>query len=664
MDRSNSSVNTDMVEKFLHIPCDKRREYLRPVLTRMYVDENNTLKRISERMKEDPDQCRAHFRRWRIKKSTTTKEKNTTISVLGKRLRQDGISTCDVTINQGSSSKNVDKKQLKLYIHGTTRRSDPLILHPGIFLRHDIPYAARIHGLGKRDISSPPSTSLHIPSNVTVRSPEAMASSSRPQNGLSPTMQPIKRKVLLNRPRLFLDGKDQGLVAELTADQQESLATWLHDFWMCSFMTVKYWGRGPEIWTQSLIKFKSFAGMHPSNEFEVGFDLNDESARPAWRETSPQRKNQFSSMDAEDLPFAAEAILKTVQTPPDELKAEAFVFAIRSRISAIDSIFPFHVAARYLDGAKTCCLVMDTPVNRLQGFHAINVRYINNFGFTVLDLLFISILRSHSKVSLGIVCGKLAGQSQYARQDVDPCGRWDVDSPCIRQLYTSGGPTIPHEWKHIFCHTMPGENIFGMICCLVCLIAPRADPCLTAEVSIVELLGDGSTDGCQHPALRPAELASKILHRGWEILISILQLEREEDKSYDCDGDVHDLEDVIVYCANPKHGHIWAAIQAELLTYRRLNKIDNWLSPNFDMEKLKKGLEGNDEELLRKFAQNPDDETGESKLRNYSNCGYFYETHHAFFARREEACNSYYANLDGSELLSLSRWSIRIRNPK
>ncbi|OTB13838.1 hypothetical protein K445DRAFT_319727 [Daldinia sp. EC12] len=67
MDTPNSLANNGLVEKFLCIPYDGRWECFKRALIRMYMDENNTLKRISERMKEEygftvyPHQYRAHF---------------------------------------------------------------------------------------------------------------------------------------------------------------------------------------------------------------------------------------------------------------------------------------------------------------------------------------------------------------------------------------------------------------------------------------------------------------------------------------------------------------------------------------------------------------------------------------------------------------------------
>ncbi|KAI1659367.1 hypothetical protein F4813DRAFT_352708 [Daldinia decipiens] len=832
MELSNSSTGNSPVEKFLHIPYDQRWEYLRPVIIRMYLEENSTMKRLSQRMKDEygfnaqAGQYQSHFRKWKIKKRITTKEKNVIISALGKRIRKDGVSSSNVTINQGQGdfAKSVDKKQLKRYINQDIRQSEPLTLNPGIFFRHNLPYAALIHSLGGHDAYSPATSTPHS-LDFTINSPPEAASPSSPKNALSPTMQQVQQSILFNRARLFLEGRDRDLITQLTADERKPLAIWLHDFWIYSFMTVKYWGRGPETWDQRLINFKSFAGVvppspvYPSLDQEAGlssrshsipdsptqlcrwsihykppayeslpsppaeihrsedqFDIDDESTWTKWPTNGSNRdltstlaqglqENQFSSVETSELPFATHSVVKAAEKSTDELKAEAFGFAIMSRnidviVDIIDdykdslpvwfsTIFPFHLAARFLDGYKACCMIMDTLVGRVDESGSIGAKYTDDNGYTVLDILFTTIIRSHSKAPLDLLGDVSAGQSRYAGQEVDPCGRWDVDSSCVRRLYAHGSSTIPHEWKHMFCHTsvqaichcissmftapwrpnidtpsgifttrcsccglelkvgplhalvltalflanhgMPGENLFGMISCLVCLLTHDADPSITGEVSITQLLGYGSEDECQHSRITPAELASQIycerssswthdVKRGWEILLSILRLYFTKDQhrstlpsmsdtgvdhisdndssdgmafksddSSHCQHGVHEIKPYVnyelVHCGDRRLGHIWAAIQAELVTYRRLGEDDGWLSPNFDMEKLRKGLEDNDEGLLREFANNPDGVTGESKLKGYSHCGLF-DAENPFCATREEVCTSYYANLD------------------
>ncbi|KAI0848813.1 hypothetical protein F5Y00DRAFT_270010 [Daldinia vernicosa] len=823
MNPSTSSTGNGPVEKFLGIPYNQRWEYLKPVIMRMYLEENNKLKRVSERMKDEYSfnaqigQYQSHFRKWDVRKRTITGEKDAVITALGKRLRQDGISTSNAIINQGDSAKSVDKKQLKRYINQSIREDEPATLHPGIFARYNLPYAALIHSLKGQGSFSPSGASPYTPEYLTINSPQGTVSASSPQDALSPTMQLVKRKTLLNRARLFLEGREGDLMAQLATDELKCVATWLHDFWIYSFMTVKYWGRGPETWDLSLIKFKSFAGMVPPSPIDLfidqesgpssrphlipdgptqlcrwsihykepdyeglpsppaelhrsedRFDIDDESTWTEWPLNGTNRdltntlarglqENQFSSIETNELPFATDSVMNAAEKSTDELKAETFGFAIMSRnmnviensildystkdLDILSATFPFHLAARFLDGAKTCCLIFEQLVNNLQGSCSIGLKYIDSSGFTVLDTLFVTILRSHSKTSFDILLGgEFADQSQHAGQEVDPCGRWDADSPCIRQLYASGSPKIPHEWKHVFCHTsvqaichsisaifsvdwspdintssglfkrrcsccglelkfgplhalvltafylandgMPGENLFGMICCLVCLLTHHADPYAAVEISIPELLGRGSMDICQHVTMNPAELAQEIhsermaswtheVNRGWGIFLYILRLDREK-KDYndydDYDDEDYDNEDSDgcfhifgpTYSNNRQLGQIWAAIQAELLTYRRLSEDDSWLSVNFDMEKLWRALEDNDEELLREFADNPDDKTGESKLEKYSSCGHFHYALHPLCAMREEVCNSYYANLDNWERTTFIRtWDLR-----
>ncbi|KAI1099472.1 hypothetical protein F4804DRAFT_83677 [Jackrogersella minutella] len=224
---------------------------------------------------------------------------------------------------------------------------------------------------------------------------------------------------------------------------------------------------------------------------------------------------------------------------------------------------------------------------------------------------------------------------------------------------------------------MPGENLFGMVACLVCLLTFRADPTVTAEVSIAAILGHDTVDECQHAQMNPADLASQLLmlkgevwkdevRLDWEVLIAILQhdiakrqgkattAENEDKDEYEdhCHHDIHKEESderiKIIYCGNQQLGTIWAAIQAEWLTYRRLREKDTWLSPCFDMRILLRGLDDNDDECLSQLAGG-DEDAEERRLRDYSHCGFFDKAENPGCAGREEACTSYYANLDDWE---------------
>ena len=185
---------------------------------------------------------------------------------------------------------------------------------------------------------------------------------------------------------------------------------------------------------------------------------------------------------------------------------------------------------------KTCCLVFDT----IQEFHAsLRKLYVNDVGHIILDQLMIYILKSHTSCSPDVVDETFKKDSCFEGEDINICGRWDADSDFVRDLLASRMPGIPHEWKHIFCHTSAqtichcirtefypdwapdinhpsglfvrrcrpcglklqlqplhtlvivasyltfsgceGETLFGLLACLLCLLRNGADPLLVAS---------------------------------------------------------------------------------------------------------------------------------------------------------------------------------------
>jgi len=83
-------------------------------------------------------------------------------------------------------------------------------------------------------------------------------------------------------------------------------------------------------------------------------------------------------------------------------------------------------------------------------------------------------------------------------------------------------------------------------------------------------------------------------------------------------------------------GHIWAAVQTELLTYRRLRDGDSWNSENFDMATILENLKsrtGISIGLVQKSLMKP-----------YCACGRFDDT--CGFVLRGLAAKDYFSNLD------------------
>lgn len=415
-------------------------------------------------------------------------------------------------------------------------------------------------------------------------------------------------------------------------------------------------------------------------------------------------------------------------------------------------IYPFHLLTSFLDGSKTCCNLLDAALNDLACHGSIDKLYVNNHGHTVVDNLMMSILKGHTDCQPAIVDDKLAKMKRFTGEEVDICGRWDADSDCVRELFAAGHSTIPIEWKHMFCHTSvqaichcigrlfgpvfapeintpsglftkgcqacgkklqilplhslvlitfhlarsgcPGENLFGMLACLVCLLANGANPSLTADVSLDALMNRDRATECSHEGLDPVQLAelvpeslmtgwSEEVVLGWQVFCSMLRYarderrtksrgtsnskekareddfraflefsddemsvdERSDDEESEWESDVDEE-----LCPHSKSvtgnfygrskviGTLWAAIQTELLTYRRLTEDDPWISENFDMRSLLSGLENGGRITIPLVEEN--------MMKEFCQCGRFLEVTDEACACVDEACNEYFSNLD------------------
>ncbi|KAI0165353.1 hypothetical protein GGR52DRAFT_585396 [Hypoxylon sp. FL1284] len=749
------------VERFLHIPYDQRWERLKSTIIQICIEDDSRIPQLAKRMKEQYSfDARPHQYLYQFK--------NAVVSTLGKHRLVS--STSDATLHEGGYEKALAKKTLKQHIYQSIRQSKPPSWNAGILLRHNVPYSALLCSLGDsppQDASSP-GTGPPTPQYLTVNNNQGGGSPSSSNNAISPTMQPVQKKESLDRATLFIESRMEELMTRITSEERESIITWLHDFWMYSFMTAKYWGRGPKIWTPSLINLKcpSDEQLDPElcrwtihyvnnidyeyppssspedhEQSEEQFDIEDESTWTEWHRGDDRlEKDNFSTVQT--LPMAADLVMKTtlgIAIMSRNLESVWSVLGFSNYEGypdLVSPILPFHLAAEYLDGGRSCS-------------NSIGINCVDGLGHTVLDTLLVTILRSHSTAPPRVLGDSFIGQSRFYGQEVDPCGRWDADSPCIRHLYASGEQTIPREWKHAFCHTSvqatchtiavifqntqrpdinvpsglftsrcsrhgcklvvgplhalvltafylaqfgcPGETLFGMVSCLVCLLVYRADPCATAEVSVSAIFGhDTADDECRHQQVNPAELARQAgpeildawtpeARLGWNTLIALLEhdialrrrkrmyLERKAGSTEDgsdvdvnltsnkaseeemCEHKDHKEERYFrmknIYCGNQQLGRIWATTQAELLTYRRLTAHDSWLSARFRMQDIVDGLKKSDDTYLDRLVDGTRDTEGYS-LKDHSRCGFFFDVQNSGCVRREEACNAYYGNLD------------------
>lgn len=246
------------------------------------------------------------------------------------------------------------------------------------------------------------------------------------------------------------------------------------------------------------------------------------------------------------------------------------------------------------------------------------------------------------------------------------------------------------------------EDLFGIIACLLCLLCKGANPILTADLSAPGLFGRHHVFGCSHQSLDPLQLADRLpphlyeswspsLQTGWSVMCHVLKLSQkawqpdlhqwsqhitdtghfgqlvtypddamemswalesdididrrnnriDDDDESRVDDEVHRCYE----CGNKNYFRgstelrdLWAAIQVELLTYRRLRDGDRWISSSFDMAIVLENLErGNtvgigliDRQLLREYC-----DCGRFTLANDEDCPCV-----------DDVCAQYFSNLE------------------
>ncbi|KAL9105463.1 MAG: hypothetical protein Q9227_009372 [Pyrenula ochraceoflavens] len=172
--------------------------------------------------------------------------------------------------------------------------------------------------------------------------------------------------------------------------------------------------------------------------------------------------NDFSNIDANELPASVPQLLRRCRKKRDDLLLEAFEFSIlarnidllmslslriESRDADVSDLRPFHIAAAYLDGAHQCCNMMSALIYgpiKASPKHL----YVDLHGYTILDQLILSILKSRSRCKLGDIDPGRKREKRFMGEEVSICGRWDADSECVRDLFARGKASVPSNWKH------------------------------------------------------------------------------------------------------------------------------------------------------------------------------------------------------------------------
>ncbi|KAJ3543252.1 hypothetical protein NM208_g3667 [Fusarium decemcellulare] len=744
---------------------------------------------------------RRRFRAWGVTKRMVKEDKDAITRALVRKKRP-GASISHVTIQQDGQNKPLDAKRLKRHLKDR-KISFPEAIAPGLLSSWNLPYAAFVSSLPKDPGKPSPFGSLSLtPYYLHIQSPDAFTPG-HAAAGPTPRMDLVYQKLKEDHTSLFLQGRLEQLMVEMCKEDRRIMVDYFHDFYLHSFDLAKNWGlklSNPSLaqasptgntaspWTLSdLLNFSSGPSspdvcsasnisLPPTQLCQwsihvqtVDYEpVNDVSAAaPSHLEPPPSSfieslqqsmaSNDFTSTPKGDLPLAQDIIAQFLEGDQSPLQLDAWKLAIMAgnvdligQLSednrgkppqGIEAIYPFHLAAAFLDGGHICCEIFTTLSGTLGSSFAF-YHNTDNLGHTILDALVVSILRSHTSLHPDAVIYGFNSPNRFPGEEKDICGRWDANTPKVRELFKQGYARIPNKWKHPFCHTavqavchsmitifaspaspdintpsglfvrrctecglelklgplhalvvttfylaelgMPGETLFGALSVLVCLLALGADAFTKANLSVEEILRSSEPGKCLHRLLSPLELMQAVpanvieawsddCRIGWGCFVQTLayavtrghqqpqarrsmsQQERTgcsmpgwDEFSDDelCDGwcdpelgsEMH-RDWLKLPCTSPRIGLLWATIQAELLTYRRLREGEPWISENFSMIALKRWLEGDLSDFLTPLVEN-------KMLTQFTRCGWFGQANDFLCPVAQDVCAEYFMNMD------------------
>ncbi|KAI1052327.1 hypothetical protein LB507_007527 [Fusarium sp. FIESC RH6] len=561
------------------------------------------------------------FRKWGVSDRRLTKSMIDEIAAALGRRSAPGMSTSKITLKRGPHEEKLDIKRVKRHLDDNSAATRPETIQSGWLSSWPLPYAAFVSALPKMsDAASPYGTQATTPGYLRIQ--DSGATSPHGEGvGPSPNMQLLLHKARDDRTSLFLQGRLKDLIVSMNQDDRRICVDYFHEFYMHGFITAKNWGSPlsiVDIPTPSTFKPSAFL-QYPSSPL-----LSDSPSRlrPINPPTSLCRwcihvkevryqplPNQPSDTDAtrtpfadslqtaiatgeftelrnDNLPLSHETIIESLTENPIALQLDAWKLAIMAGNSElllnlsneydeqdqelpdeIKTIYPYHLAASFLNGGGPCCTVFGTLAELCPRSFLIR-QTVNELGHTILDSLLISVLRSYTIVRPETVSHEFGALSRFPGEEKDMCGRWDADSPDVRELFAQGYARVPTKWKHPFCHSavqavchsamvvfgtksspdinclsglflrrcpecgmelklgpihalvvtafflgqsgLVGETLFGPIAILVCLLSMGVDVTMTANVSVEEIIRSSDTGHCRHRAMTAAELMQSV----------------------------------------------------------------------------------------------------------------------------------------------------------
>ena len=196
------------------------------------------------------------------------------------------------------------------------------------------------------------------------------------------------------------------------------------------------------------------------------------------------------------------------------------------------------------------------------------------------------------------------------------------------------------------------EDLFGLVAILLSMLSAGTDPRRTADISALALFPeeDSDTSGCTHEELTPAQFADRIPTRlvetwskdvqtGWSLFCHVLWIAEREWRTNSLP--FYSIGKVCYFGERTDLATLWAAVQTELLTYRRLREGDPWISANLDMNAILESLI-NDRPISTGLLD-------QGMMNPLSRCGCF-SMHHpgsaTFFPRIEDVAKYHFSNLE------------------
>ncbi|KAJ2995276.1 hypothetical protein NUW58_g1322 [Xylaria curta] len=510
-------------DRHLDIAYNDRWERLKPVIIELYVGSYDppggktlSLDQVAQFMKANyffhavPAEYRRHLRAWNIAKRITKNMKEDALNALERRKRP-GTSTSSVTVTREGRDQQLHPNKLIRHLKEQKRLPVVVDVVPGLFSSWNLPYKAFVASIfDNQDGLSPFQPVGSTPECLNIQSPTPLTPG-REIAAPSPNMQLVYQKRKEDRALLFLQGRLEELVCDMSREDRKFVVNYFHEFFMSGLVIARNWGsRLPdEHLVVNPIHFpqnrpiqapsnysspSAFESPRQADVFKTPTQLCNWSihivlttnngchayydqvpppqAQPTARPFQDELRetllrNSFTRLPLHDLPLAHDVIVDTINKDPDILKVDAWKLAIiagnpelltelgdeaKDLPKGLDNIYPLHLAASFLYGGNACCKVFEALINILGTGYAFR-HDINNYGHTILDTLMVSILRSHTKIEPAFVSYSFRSLKRFPGEEVDICGRWTPDTPRVRDLFQRGFSRIPNAWKHPLCHT-------------------------------------------------------------------------------------------------------------------------------------------------------------------------------------------------------------------